>query len=900
MKKTIKLLTIMIFLLLVFVTTSCDLNKNNDVPTPDDNTGTQVDPVIEDTGYQVTFVVDEHVQVVVYQTQEMTNGVTTLSAVSRDSSTGDPLSDGNGQVNFSLIIDEDYELLNIQVTGTYKNIKYPFETEVENLYRVTKIGSELTINITSQKKDSLEDLENALKVDFVLDENVSVTVFKTQELTNGVETLVAYAREGSSGALLNDGNGQVNFVVKLKSGYQIDTIQIEGTYKNLKTPADTSIQNGYRITKISTDLTVTITTKEREVESEYVIETTDGTDSYTLTLSTISGAFVVDVNNDVVSVSVLEQSEIKLVGSLYASLQIEGSEEYALQLDFEGVEITSISEMPPLYIDSFDSVDISIKKGTTNNIYDNRDIVEELASAIYVTCDLKLKGTGTLNVTSLNNNGIHTKDDLEVQKLTLTVSCIDNALKGNDSITINSGNLSLIARQGDALKTSNSDVSSKGNQRGTITILDGTLNIFAATDGIDASYDVIIGSDVTSPTINIYTDKYSTYSEEITYAADSIYYIRNTSTNYKYSILYYNSDSDYVWCNSTTYKTVNAGRNTYYYYEITRPAGYSKINVFIYNQSQAQGQSESYYASTGLVSANDSYDTIAYSNSRFSWTNYTTQQSGFGPGGMNEGNKDKGDYSTKGIKADNQITINNGTIYIKSYDDAIHANNDVVLENSESPLGNITINGGTLTLYSNDDGIHGDGVVIINGGTIKVTYSYEALEGGVITINNGTISLTAKDDGINSTVTSGTGITFNGGYTYVYAGGDGIDANSRTSYQGINFAGGKVIVISTGGGNSCIDTEAGYKYSGGIVVAVCPVGMENESIRCSNFNSVGKSTKLSLTSNNYLTIQNVATIKMPVSISNGFVVTLTGSSSVNISQTTSSSYTFDENGVYFN
>ena len=46
-----------------------------------------------------------------------------------------------------------------------------------------------------------------------------------------------------------------------------------------------------------------------------------------------------------------------------------------------------------------------------------------------------------------------------------------------------------------------------------------------------------------------------------------------------------------------------------------------------------------------------------------------------------------------------------------------------------------------------------------------------------------------------------------GGLLYVYAGGDGIDPNSKTSYGGIAFSGGKTMGISTSGGNSAIDSE---------------------------------------------------------------------------------------------
>lgn len=125
------------------------------------------------------------------------------------------------------------------------------------------------------------------------------------------------------------------------------------------------------------------------------------------------------------------------------------------------------------------------------------------------------------------------------------------------------------------------------------------------------------------------------------------------------------------------------------------------------------------------------------------------------PGEMDQENTDKGYLSTKGIKADNEIIINNGKITIKSYDDALHANNDNELENNETPLGNITINGVILSLYSNDEGIHADGEVIVNNGVITILYSYEGLEGNKVIINNGNILIKSKDDGINATTTSG-------------------------------------------------------------------------------------------------------------------------------------------------
>lgn len=62
-----------------------------------------------------------------------------------------------------------------------------------------------------------------------------------------------------------------------------------------------------------------------------------------------------------------------------------------------------------------------------------------------------------------NDKGIHTKDDLKVKNVALKINVYDDALRGNDSVKIESGDLELISRVGDGIKTSNSDVSSKGN-----------------------------------------------------------------------------------------------------------------------------------------------------------------------------------------------------------------------------------------------------------------------------------------------------------------------------------------------------------------------------------------------------------------------------------------------------
>ena len=614
--------------------------------------------------------------------------------------------------------------------------------------------------------------------------------------------------------------------------------------------------------------------------------------------------------------AISEESVYSISGKLRGNIVIDVGEGYKFDLELHGLSLVCNSTNP-ITVVSGDEVAIKAKKDTKNYIYDMRaaiDTTDETlySGAIHSDVDLEIGGKGELNVVSENNNGIHSKDDLQVKNLTLLVACIDNALKGNDGIEIEGGNTTLIASGGDCIKTSNSDISEKGNQRGTISIVGGTHNLYAACDGIDAAYNATVDDSTT--VLNIYTDKYSNYSKEVTATSSDANYIRFTSNAYYYSVKYYNSDTDYVWVNAEYHSKVSGSRSNYYYYSYPKMPDYVKVQFFIYETEAQRGQDSEYLVASDYLTQNSAYDTFALTSRgnqlSYSWTNYTTtiQEGGFGgPGGhgggmMGGGNTDKGEYSTKGIKAANEIVINNGTVNIKSYDDAIHANNDGSLENGATPLGNVTINGGNMTAYSNDDGLHADGTLNIKAGTVSVTNAYEGLEGTQVSISGGYVSISSKDDGINATTTSGTAIAISGGTVYIYCTGDGIDSNSRSADVGIVFSGGKTVVISNSGMNSALDTENGYTYTAGSVVAIMPQGgMSSEATHCDNFSSIGAKKNVSVSNGGYLVVgigNTTATIKMPVSLS-GIVVVL-GDNSPSISTESSASLALDENGVAWN
>lgn len=628
-----------------------------------------------------------------------------------------------------------------------------------------------------------------------------------------------------------------------------------------------------------------------EASKEITVTTQSGTaDPYTLEGNTLT--FTAIDQDTVCAIS----------GTFRGNIIIDVGDAYKFDLELTGLSLVSDSTNP-ITVNSGSEVSLTAKKDTENYIYDMRAAIEDEAlysAAVYSLVDLEVCGKGSLVVLSENNNGIHTKDDLQVKNLTLTVACLDNALKGNDSVELENATTTLIASQGDGIKTTNSGISEKGNQRGTVSITGGSHTIYAACDGIDAAYDVVIDDSAT--TLSVYTDKYSNYSQEVTAVSEDVNYIRINLEGCQFGVKYYNSDADFTWVTPEYHSKVSGGMSQYYYYSYPKMPQYQKVQFFIYDEQMTPGQDTDYLAATDYLSQNESYDTFALeamgNQLSYSWTNYTTNITesfggmgggrgpggggGRGPGGMgggmNEGNSDKSAYSTKGIKAGNAISILNGTITVKAYDDALHANADTTLENGAAPTGNVTVSGGAISLYSNDDGIHADGIAKIAGGTVHVIHSYEGLEGNTVSVTGGSLSLVSSDDGINATATQGQAITLSGGNIYVYAGGDGIDANSRSQYEGIVFSGADVVVISTGNGNSSIDTEQGYTYQSGSVLALMPSGgMSQEATHCQNFTSVATGQNLSLREGDTLTVtvdgQAVTSVQIPTSLS-GLVIYL--------------------------
>ena len=605
-----------------------------------------------------------------------------------------------------------------------------------------------------------------------------------------------------------------------------------------------------------------------EITGEFSITSTDG--------STIT-------QNDSVY-TITQAGEYTVTGLLSEGQIVVNADDNAeITIVLNGTSITR-SNGSPIYIKNADNVKIKSEENTYNCIVDARAEADDNSdnsssengnAAIYAACDIKLVGKGALSVTGNYNNGIQSKDDISIKNVTIKVNAVNNAIKGNDEVAIESGEIIAISRKGDGIKTSNSSLSTKGKQKGNVIISGGNIDIYAACDGIDAAYGVDVSGD---GNLNIYTDTYSDYSEAV--AADnsgssasssgsSISTPDSSASNPGSSASNpdsstSNPDSSNQNQGSSSKSSSNAAMMTYTTTANTDNQNNSSVGTPPdMNNTQNNGNMGNPPDMNNTQNNGNMGNPPDMNNSSSNPGNNRDMKGNFSggnraangmPGNNSSGNSSKKSYSTKGIKAESEINISGAAINISSTDDGIHANSDSgVLETGEDGKGIISISGGTITISTGDDGIHADKELNITDGYINVLTSYEGLEAITINISGGQNFVYAADDGINACTGDGSStplINITGGYVDVTTGSgdtDGIDSNcSYTQYGGMVFVKGG---SSSGQVSGSIDVDGNITITGGTCVAlggICetPVNSVNAYVFSSvSFNAGSYSVK---------------------------------------------------------
>ncbi len=156
-----------------------------------------------------------------------------------------------------------------------------------------------------------------------------------------------------------------------------------------------------------------------------------------------------------------------------------------VDLVLAGVNITN-SQSAPIYIMSCDKADIILADGSENFLTDAKNYKFENGedkpnACLYSSEDIDFEGNGSLTVVGNFNNGIGSKNDIDIESGIITVRAVNNGIKGNDSVSIFGGQITIEGAD-DGIKSDNETEAEKGFVR----IQGGEIFITADDDAIQA------------------------------------------------------------------------------------------------------------------------------------------------------------------------------------------------------------------------------------------------------------------------------------------------------------------------------------------------------------------------------------------------------------------------------
>ena len=145
----------------------------------------------------------------------------------------------------------------------------------------------------------------------------------------------------------------------------------------------------------------------------------------------------VSVSGEVVTITAGGDYHVK--GTLNGQLHINTTEKVKVVLS--GVNITSESG-PAIFVEDAKRAVIELEDGTVSTLKDtNKDKVND--GVIFSNDTLRIKGSGTLNITAGNAHGIASDDDIIIEDGIYNITSIKSGMFAHDNITINGGELRI-------------------------------------------------------------------------------------------------------------------------------------------------------------------------------------------------------------------------------------------------------------------------------------------------------------------------------------------------------------------------------------------------------------------------------------------------------------------------
>ncbi|MCB1251229.1 MAG: carbohydrate-binding domain-containing protein [Acidimicrobiales bacterium] len=184
-------------------------------------------------------------------------------------------------------------------------------------------------------------------------------------------------------------------------------------------------------------------------------------------------------------------------------LVVDSAADGTVRVVLDGATIHSSTTAALAVADADDAV-VVLAEGSSNTLSDSEradageraaagDDVDVPNAALFSMADLTIAGSGALQVTGAEADGIASKDGLTIAGGTIEIDAADDAVRGKDVVAIAGG--SVTARAGGDGISADNDTDADA---GYVWISGGTVAIDAGADGIDAATDAVLsGGDVT-------------------------------------------------------------------------------------------------------------------------------------------------------------------------------------------------------------------------------------------------------------------------------------------------------------------------------------------------------------------------------------------------------------------
>ncbi len=470
-----------------------------------------------------------------------------------------------------------------------------------------------------------------------------------------------------------------------------------------------------------------------EVDDNTVTVTYDGTSASVTVAGNIAQYVTPTVSNAHVSIAQNENVSDDTCGEITYTLSGTSTDgeftmtgSYKATVELNGLTLTNTLGAP-LNIQNGKRIDLSVKKGTTNTLTDATD--GDWKGCIVCKGHLEMKGKGTLNVYGNTAHGIYAKEYIEMKNCTVNIlSAIKDGINCNQYFLMESGSLTISGIGDDGIQVSyKDDTDREAEDTGSITIAGGTVDITVtgtASKGLKAEGDVTISGG----TVNITTSGNGTWDDDDNKTKASSCISADGNILIEDGTLTLSSTgAGGKGINSDGTLTINGGTIT-----ISTTGGmYAYVNGKEY---------------TNYTGNTDNLDSDYKSSPKGMKIDGNVEING---GTINVTTTGNG---AEGIESKAVLTINDGTIVVNAYDDAINSSSHMYIK------------GGDITVVaSNNDGLDSNGNMYISGGTIKA------------------FGTSSPECGIDANEEDGYTVIFTGGTLLAVGGGNSVPSTSEST-----------------------------------------------------------------------------------------------------------------------